>query len=187
MYTKYSNIIKITNLLSNLSDYAVIKMADNFPNYVHYDDLDIICRDKKSLMHKVLDMELPVGINKISTVEKGNHIHIDYYIPGNKTLNFRLDLIDSLSYSKFNVNINYINTIIDNSVTKNIGNEAIYVPVNVDDLVIRFFEFLEYPYKKKHYTYVRANITKWNLRDEFIDIILTNTNLTMRVIDDFNI
>jgi len=185
MYNNYSNIIKITDLLSNLSDYAVIKMADNFPNYVHFDDLDVICKDKKTLMGKVLELPTPTGIEKLDVIETNDHIHIDYYIPNNGTLNFRLDLIDDLKYSKFYVNSDYINIVLDRLDSKKVNDELIYVPNKVDDLVIRFFEYLEYPQKEKHYVYVKQNMV--DVKDEFIDIILTNTHLTRETLNDLNI
>ena len=179
----YSNIIKIPDLLSDLSDYAVIKMADDFPNYVHYDDLDIICKDSQSLVDKILELPKNNGVKRIEVSEsKSKHIHIDYYIPNNTTLNFRLDLIDNLVYSKFYVNSDYINVVLERRHSKQVNDSLIYIPSKVDDLVIRFFEWMQYPHKKKHYFYVIQNID--DVKDEFIDTILANTHLTRETLDD---
>jgi hypothetical protein len=181
--SNYSNIINIPELLDELEDYAIIKMADSFPNYTHYDDLDVICKDSAVLRDKVLKKSMPNSVERVNvTVSKSKHTHIDYYIPRNNTLNFRLDLSSVLAYSKFYVDSNYINKVLERKESKLVDNKKIYIPNKVDDLVIRFFEWLEYPKKEKHYFYVLKNIN--DVKEEFIKTILANTHLTRETLDD---
>jgi|15BtaG_2_1085339.scaffolds.fasta_scaffold41981_1 hypothetical protein len=183
MNNNLSNIINIPELLNGLEDYAIIKMTDSFPNYTHYDDLDIICKNSDKLRDNVLKKPVSNSIERVNvTVSKSKHTHIDYYIPNNNILNFRLDLSSILAYSKFYVDSNYINKVLERKEFKLVDGKKIYIPNKVDDLVIRFFEWIQYPHKEKHYHYVIQNID--DVKDEFIDIILTNTHLTRETLHD---
>ena len=164
-------------MLEGLNDYIVIKMTDDFPNYTHFDDLDIICKDAEILAKNLLAHNTPSGVDRILVSQTGTgHIHLDYYIPTHNNLNLRFDLIDSFSYTKFQVNGEYMDLVLDRKGIKVIDEKKVYIPRRVDDLVIRFLEWVEYPAKKKHQRYVKENLDS-DMMDEFVSIILKNTTL----------
>jgi hypothetical protein len=187
----YSNIIDIAKTLEGLDDYVVLKGHDYFPNYYNYDDLDILCKDKQVLFNDIHSRVNKTHLDsEIKTKDKNVRIHIDIIPPGFDKLNFRFDLLDKFPYDiTFNhttthiiVSEEYFNMIFDRKEQKNIITSTafdqesiqIWFPSAVDDLVLRFLEWVWQPHKIRHIQAVRD---KFNHADEFIDIINTHTNI----------
>tara|TARA_R100001377_G_C3192413_1_gene111145 strand:- start:241 stop:1239 length:999 start_codon:yes stop_codon:yes gene_type:complete len=187
----YSNIIDIAKTLEGLDDYVVLKGHDYFPNYYNYDDLDILCKDKQNLFDDIHSI-----VNKthsdctIKTKDKNVRIHIDIIPPGFDKLNFRFDLLDMFPYditlnhqtTHIQVSREYFNMIFNRKVKRGITPSTafdqdsiqVWFPSEVDDLVLRFLEWVWQPHKTRHIQAVRD---KFNHSDEFIDIINKHTNI----------
>ena len=197
----YSNIIDVAKIFSNIEyeDYIIIKDDDMFPNYVDHDDLDILCKDRKVLCEyilKELDEYKQHGYD-IIVKEKGVRHHIDLIPPGFSELNFRIDLLDEFPYlqqfhhhtNKIEVKDEFYDVILERKIKKEFkylvmfGQEGTFesnFPNEVDDLVLRFMEWVWQPHKSRHINYVINNIQDTS---EFIDIVTNYTNI--EIDDDY--
>ena len=196
----FSNMINILSSLKDLDDYVIIKGHDYFPNYYDYDDLDILCKDKDNLFN-VLNDRLSNKYPKfdIKTKDKGIRKHIDLYPAGFTKLNFRFDLLGKFPYdshlnhshNKINVKNEYFDLIfsrkvrklIDVPVTFNCDKLYAWFPSDVDDLVLRFLEWVWQPHKTRHINDFKA---KFKHEDEFIKIIneYTTIQVDKKYLDD---
>ena len=187
----FSNIVDIAKALEHLDDYVILKSHDYFPNYYTYDDLDILCKDKNKLFHDIHSRISKAHSDcDIKTKDKNVRMHLDITPPGFNKLDFRFDLLDKFPYQvKFNhttteiiVSDKYFNSIFDRKVQKEILTPTafeqeginIWFPSEVDDLVLRFLEWVWQPHKTRHIQAVRD---KFDHADEFIDIVNTHTNI----------
>ena len=149
---EYSNLIDLKLLFVEL-DCVIIKIHSHFPNYYEASDIDIITINKTKLINDILDFFKGKNFN-INVIEVDNHFHVDLYSLSDPTkLNLKLDIINTFDvYKKFKVEPDYISKVIANAVTTTI--EDIKIPKLEDDLVIRYFEYIEYPHKLKHLEYI---------------------------------
>jgi hypothetical protein len=145
--------LSLRSIVSKLDSYVIIKMNDYLPYYKINQDIDIItlqlnknvniiCNsyDKSLFFHKIL-------------IINNKHKQIDLYLKEYPTkLHFKFDLYSTLQYKKFNLNPNIINYIVNNRIIDKYTN--MYVPRLIDDLSIRYAEYIEYKNKKKHLDYV---------------------------------
>ena len=187
----FSNLINIAQCLEDLDDYIVLKGHEYFPNYYDYDDLDILCKDKNHMFQQLntkIEKEYPQF--NIKTKDKDVRIHLDITPPNFNKLNFRFDLLDRFPYNvKLNhftthieVSEEYFNLIFDRKILKTIITPPtfteekikIWFPHEIDDIVLRFLEWVWQPHKTRHIQAVRDN---FNNEDEFIDIINKYTNI----------
>lgn len=145
-YHKYAHDIDIMNILSalDIKDYVVIRKNDRFPNYFINDDVDILCREMKNvwsdLFHKL--KELKYDVRTPSSKQKIHHI--DIYMRG--VLQFRFDLVD---YCAVGEDKEFVAMIIRRQRLE----ERIPIPSLIDDLALRYVEYLKRPHKKWHKQY----------------------------------
>jgi hypothetical protein len=103
---------------------------------------------------------------KIIVNEVSEHqVHVDFYAPNNKKLEFRFDLMQSLKgYKKINVKPALFSSILENRVSVKQHNIDLYVPSQIDNLLIRYIEFIEYydirSDKIKHANYINELASK---------------------------
>ncbi len=199
----YSNLIDVPKIFDNIDydDYIIIKDDDMFPKYTDRDDLDIICKDRKVLCEYILK-ELEVYKEygyEIVVKEKGVRHHIDLIPPGFVDMNYRIDLLDEFPYlqqfhhhtNKIEVKDDFYDFLLERKVKKEFeylimfgqdGTFEVNFPNQVDDLVVRFMEWVWQPHKSRHINYVIKNIQNIDM-SEFIDIVTGYTNI--EVDDDY--
>ena len=177
----YSNLIDLTQFFAAMPDYAVIKLPEQFPNYYDYQDIDILCRD----VDRVREHILQVGSRytdqgyAIREHRDGQHLHLDVYAPGAQRLNFRFDLLATLTgYRKFTVAPEFDGAVLDARRLLTHNGAQVWVPQVDHDLAIRCMEYLEWkdqiPAKKKHLDYIMQHNNS-----DFLAVISRYTNLVM--------
>ena len=196
----FSNLINIAKCLEGLDDYVILKSHEYFPHYYDNDDLDILCKDKKYMFEHIYSKMVKEYPNfnykdKNGDVKRRlNNEHsktfIDAYPPNFDKLNFRFDLLEKfpynfdLNHSTTNIKVNeqYFDLIFERKIQKTINTPytfleekiKIWFPNEIDDLVLRFLEWVWQPNKIRHIQAVKDN---YNNEDEFIHIINKYTNL----------
>ena len=193
----YSNLVNVAKLFDNIkySDYVIIKDDGMFPNYTDYDDLDILCRDRSIMRSQVIEHLQVYSSNGFNIVEKekGVRNHIDLIPPGFDKLNFRIDLLDQLPYMKqfqhhtnqIEVSDKFYDIILSRKITKEFDYPPMFnsgevfkanFPCLIDDLVLRFMEWVWQPHKTRHIKYVIDNLQPEH-EDEFIKTINKFTSI----------
>ena len=201
-YSNLIDLATIINNI-DYDDYVIIKDDNSFPNYVDDDDLDFICKDRNILRNQIISQLSEyerLGYRIVENDKKVRH-HIDIIPEGtnqknqpygvSNLINFRFDLLDTSPYlQQFNHHTNKIeiaddfyDSILERKVKKTFewpvmfekqGNFEVNFPNDIDDLVLRFIEWVWQPHKKRHIEYVKNNLTNTS---EFIYIINSNTNI----------
>ena len=147
----YSNRLNLDRFFFALRDqpYAIAKLGD-FPNYYSGSDIDVFCYD----VHKIARLILSVGNwyvdqgFEITVSTKGeSQTYVDFWYDGE--LEFRFDLCQSLSnYKRIRLKEHYVYSVVENaSVVHREFNGArypIYVPSTLDDLLLRYVEYIEW-------------------------------------------
>lgn len=166
---KYSNKLNLLEFFKEFfnESYCIIKMDDNLPNYYEYSDIDIFCYDISNLADKIFKIGnkyVEAGFEiRVTEVNSKNQVHIDFYI--DNRLDFRFDLYQHLpNYKKIIIKPAFFSSIIENRIciAKNFNNEQfeIYVPSKIDDLILRYIEYIEYydirADKIKHMDYINS-------------------------------
>lgn len=184
----YSNKLNLDIFFSALHDkkYAIIKLAD-FPNYYSGNDIDIFCYDIKEIALEIIHTGRQYVKNKFEIRVKNSnltHIYIDFYI--DNKLEFRFDLYGELpAYKKLHIKKDYFATIIDNrtSIVYEYNNKQyhVYTPSLMDDLVLRYVEYIEWyelrPDKIKHLNYILDSLSADEGRTIFLDKLHKYTEL----------
>ena len=178
----YSNIINIIQCLENIEDYVIIKKANYFPKYYDFDDIDIFCQSREPFIKKLqFNLFKQVGDQfGVTVTTKTYNTHVDIFPPNTHRLNLRFDVYDSFPYQEFFVNPSYFLYILHNKKTVEYDKIKIMIPDELDDIILRFFEWIEKPKKTKHLLY-----TKKNLKDcsSFIKTIRRYTNIPSRFVE----
>ena len=172
----YSNIFSIPKILSGLEKYTVIKKSKYFPNYYDFDDVDILCQEHDKFIHSLVfnilqNAMLPI---KIEINEKQHNTHVDIWPVGSARLNLRFDVYRSFPYSKFEVDKYYFSSIIEESSVREYDGYGVCEPKQLDDFIVRFFEWVEHPHKEKHLESAKEGCNKFN---NFIDVLRQNTSM----------
>lgn len=167
--------------------YVIVKLWGDFPNYFEGSDIDVFCYNKDEFAKLILSVgnwyqdqgfEIKVSNNGKS------HTYVDFYFDGE--LEFRFDLYQSLpEYQKIKLKEHYIFSVIENAV--HVYREfdgiqyPIYVPSEVDDLILRYVEYIEWyelrPDKIKHLDYIINRVSSDSRRIRFIDKLHLYTEL----------
>jgi|TARA_Y100000310_G_scaffold231004_1_gene233533 hypothetical protein len=184
-------------------DYVIIKDDGMFPNYIDDDDLDLLCKDRNVLREEIiksLKIYKELGY-KINENDKQVRHHIDIIPEGtseknlqygfNNLINFRFDLLDQTPYlqqhghftNKIEIKDNFFDFILERKIKKefkwpvmfeNKGKFKANFPCEVDDLVLRFMEWVWQPHKERHIKYVINNLKNTS---EFIEVVNEFTNV----------
>ena len=161
---EYSTKLQLDDFFNHLQkeNFVVIKMSDDFPNYFKGDDIDIFCEDLNSLVERTLlfgNKYVQKGgwEIRLTRKDKNKKIHIDFIYVGE--LEIRFDLHGSLpEYKKVSLKQGFFNSILKNKVKKDVKDYLVYVPSEIDEMVLRYIEFHEYfdkrPDKIKHLDYI---------------------------------
>ena len=100
---RYSNLLNPGDFFRDIDDYVIIKLSDDFPNYCDYGDIDILCKDTEAFLRHILEVGRKYQQQgfEIKVDRTNGHLHVDFYPPAAKRLNFRFDLISDVFYEKF--------------------------------------------------------------------------------------
>lgn len=154
-FKKFSNRLDVRRIISQLNNYTVIKLWEQFPNYMGYNDVDILVGNKTESINTILRCgeEYKSKGWKIQ-VTNNVHCHIDFIAPNESKLDFRFDLIGNInSVYKTNLKDEFNNSILSEKITDN----NICVPRQEHDLILRYLEYKEHindrPDKIKHLHY----------------------------------
>ena len=147
---KYSNKVNIGDFFTEIANeiYCIVKLDHAFPNYQAYSDIDVFCYDIKKMVRAALKFGneyvskgFKIKVNEVSE----NQVHVDFYAPGEKKLDIRLDLMQSLGgYKKINVKSALFSSILESRVPIKQNDIDLFVPSPIDDLLLRYIEFVEY-------------------------------------------
>lgn len=158
-------MLNLQDFFLRLEDYVIIKFDKNLPNYNINDDVDILTKSIHKNKNIIIDFyDKKLFYHKIISINN-HHIQLDLYTNVQpKKLHFRFDLFEKLHYNEFCLHDDIYLLILHNKIY----NGLCYVPCLLDDLSLRYCEYIEYiekiPYKIKHLNYVN------NYRDEFYKI-----------------
>jgi hypothetical protein len=178
---KYSNKLDLDRFFYHARDqiYVIVKPDGEFPNYYERSDIDIFCYDKDEFAKAILgvgNQYVLEGFEIVVADKKDSHTHIDFYFNGK--LDFRFDLYESFpQYKKVQIKKHYIYSVIENAIPldRDFDGERyqIYVPSVVDDLLLRYIEYIEWyevrPDKIKHLDYIARSIEEDHGRISFLD------------------
>jgi len=156
-FKKFSNKVDVRQILSDMPTYCVIKKWDDFPNYMGFNDVDIVCNSRVECLNHI--MKIGKGYqDKGWKIEITNnvHCHIDFIPPGSSKLDFRFDLIDNFN-SVYNTKLKkeFMFDVLENRIVE----DGIYIPKLEHDLSLRYLEYkeqiLQRPDKIKHLNYCK--------------------------------
>lgn len=151
--------VDILHILSKLDNYVVLRASDIFPNVAIGGDIDILV-DDRAYAEKILVayfLTSPYPNIEVEISQNSEHTHLD--IINGKNLICRFDLIDSFNFlSKIHVNHSLTTHILGRKEIREVNGHAIFFPSKMDDLLVRYIEYIEYfselPTKEKHIEYI---------------------------------
>jgi len=166
--------------------YVIVKVGD-FPNYYRGSDIDVFCYNKNEFAKLILTVGnwyLDQGFEIKVTDKDESHTYVDFYLNGE--LEFRFDLYQSLpKYKRIRLKEHYIYSVIENASVLYREFDGvqypIYVPSTVDELLLRYVEYIEWyevrPDKVKHLDYILDAVASDSSRIGFLDKLHLYTEL----------
>lgn len=182
-FRTFSNLLALPEFFRDMPAYAVLKLSENFPSYYDYSDIDILCADRDAVLahlRRVGQAYESRGF-KIKEERYEGHLHLDFYAPGAKKLNFRFDLLSTLdTYKKLGVSPELAPAILAGRQAKTQHGTDVFVPTQAHDLALRFLEFIEWkderPDKIKHWHHIQK------VGDfSFVDVVNRFTDLRINL------
>lgn len=147
------------------TSYCVVKMSRTFPLYRQGEDVDIFCYSVADFTKKILawgnDYVKDGYSIQVTNLHQKQQLHVD--LLKDEGLQFRFDLYGELPvYKKLMLKPALFESVIENAQTipYQAGSEMamVKIPSRVDDLLIRYLEFMEYydvrPSKLKHLEFI---------------------------------
>ena len=185
----FSNKLDLGRFFFEVRDqiYVIVKPDDDFPNYYKGSDIDVFCYDKDEFVKSILSVGnqyLDQGFEIKVTDKDESHTFVDFYFDGE--LEFRFDLHQSLpKYKKILLKAHYIYSVVENARVLSREFDGvqypIYVPSTVDDLLLRYVEYIEWyetrPDKVKHLDYILDAVASDSSRIGFLDKLHLYTEL----------
>jgi hypothetical protein len=145
------NEIDVKYIFNNLYDYVVIKYRDTLPKYHENEDIDILTSNIQKNLNILINIyDKQKFKHKIITI---NEYHIQFDLIKHKQRILKFDLYEKLDYKNFSIDENIYRLILKNKIHNNIA----YIPSLLDDLSLRYCEYIEYENverKQKHLHYV---------------------------------
>jgi hypothetical protein len=189
----YSNILDLDRFFFCAQDqvYVVVRLGD-FPNYYKGGDIDVFCYNKAEFAKVVIGVgQSYLEQNfEISVTDDDVQTYIDFYL--GSELEFRFDLYQSLpNYKKIRIKEHYIFSVIENAAVVHREFKGvrypIYVPSVVDELLLRYIEYIEWyhlrPDKIKHLDYILDSVSTDASRIGFLDKLHLYTRLPEPEVD----
>jgi len=139
-----SGKIDLLALLERVDDYVLILWKE-FPSYAPGSDVDLVVFDQPhaiQTIHQFYDAHLREHGEMLVTDNDG-YCHIDFYLDGEFDL--RIDLIDGFNFfEKIAVKPAFMTKLFTRRKKKQFGEHSVFVPAEVDELTLRYFEYLEW-------------------------------------------
>ncbi len=170
---KYSNKLNLLKFFNNLSNekYVIVKLNEDFPNYYFHSDIDIFCINMEKFSKKILQIGNQYAKQNwnIKIKSTNENTKIDFYYKNQEKLDFRFDIFSTLpKYKKIKIKPGLFYSIIENQIKQNFKYKdkeiKISIPSEIDDLILRYYEFIEYyeqrPDKIKHLEIILKKIEK---------------------------
>ncbi len=187
----FSNKLDLDRFFYQVRDqvYVIVKLVD-FPNYYKGSDIDIFCYDKNDFAKRILAIGngyLKQGFEICVADKEQSHTYVDFRLDGE--LEFRFDLYQALPrYERIRLKEHYIYSVIENARVLSRERDGveypIYVPSAVDDLLLRYVEYIEWyelrPDKLKHLDYILDAVASDSTRIGFLDKLHLYTELPAR-------
>lgn len=178
--------------LESRSNFCVVKLPKEFPDYSLGSDLDFFCynieettRTILGFLQKFISEDLTIGINHYS-----NHLHIDFN--DRNKLVIRFDLYGKIpDYKNILIKESLFSSIIENSVLIEQADCKVRVPSQLDENIIRYIEYHEYyaqrPDKIKHIDYIQQSLKNSNINsNDFFNKVHYYTKLPIILKEDAN-
>ena len=139
-----------------LKDYVVLKFNSDLPEYQPNDSINILTRDVKQSKDTILDWyDKKMFYHRVVSI-KSCQIHVELFRVGKSQVHLRFKLFDKLPYSRFSLHDDVYDLILQNKI----HNGVAYVPQLMDDLSLRFCEYVQHidirRDKVKHLHYVNS-------------------------------
>ena len=175
--------------------YCINKRGD-IEKYREGSDIDIFCMNIKTFSQKILNIAnvyIKEGYEIIVNNTRDKHWHIDFY--NDDKLIIRFDLYASMpNYNKINIKESLFSSIVENRVQESINlNNAdvvVYYPSAIDEVIIRYLEYIENyqirPDKVKHLDYIIKKIQNDKDKRLFLDKLHYHTSLPKDLIPKKN-
>lgn len=145
------NDIDVKYILDNLYDYVVIRYRDTLPMYNLNEDIDILTSNVQKNINILTDIyDKKIFKHKIIPI---NDYQVQFDLIKNRQRILKFDLYEKFDYKKFSIDENIYRLILKNKIHNNVA----YVPSLLDDLSLRYCEYIEYQNeekKQKHLHYV---------------------------------
>ncbi|MES1166632.1 MAG: LicD family protein, partial [Pseudomonadota bacterium] len=161
-FRPFSNLLALADFFRDMPAHAVLKLSENFPSYHDYSDIDILCADRTAVLAHILAVGQDYQRRgfTIKQVEDNGHLHVDFYAPGAKRLNFRFDLLAALdAYKKLTISPDFAPAVLAGRLARTQHGATVQVPALAHDLALRFVEFVEWreerPDKVKHWEFIQ--------------------------------
>ena len=151
--------IDLLALLEYVEDYILIKIWEDFPKYISGTDIDLVVLDRQYAI-RAISQYYADQLNQtweMQVTDRKNYCHIDLFINGEFDL--RIDLIDGFDFFR-NIAVKpaFFTKLFMLRQKKVFDGYSIFVPSEVDELTLRYFEYLEWfdrrPDKIKHLEYI---------------------------------
>jgi hypothetical protein len=179
----YSNKLNLKEFFFAVqkTEYVIIKMSKEFPNYYKRSDIDVFCNDVKEFSKCLLEVGnkylFQNFIIEVKNNEENVHTYIDFYIDGD--LDFRFDLYSAMPplLNTIKMKPYYFYSVTDRRrsflIDFNGEKYPIYIPSEIDELILRYLEYMEWyekrPDKIKHLDYILDKISDTKIRKLFFD------------------
>ena len=147
MLTRTRVSLDLRRFFEGRTDYVVLRLGDEFPDYTDYSDVDVLCADVVDFLRHVLTVgaEDEARGFTIRTHATGRQLHVDFYAPGAERLTFRFDLFDTLdAYDAFAIAPSYVADILSRKRVVHRDGVDIFVPDRDDDLALRLCEYVQH-------------------------------------------
>jgi len=169
--------------------YVVVRGGpESFPAYVKGADIDIFCYDKKDVGRRILATgnESVTGGMEIRVTDDRDTVHTHVDFVENGELDFRFDLYGRFpQYTKTCIKEHLLLSVIENARTVERKWKdrpyLFYQPSDIDDLLLRYIEYVEYyeqrPDKVKHLDFILKSLEDDRSRIGFLDKLHRYTDL----------
>ena len=178
---KEQNLLNLDDFFFSVKriPYVIVKFDTHFPHYVKGQDIDIFCYSRSQFVQKILEagnkyINDKVEI-KVTDINK-EQSHVDFFFEDK--LDFRFDVYQKMpAFHKIKIKDHYIYSLIENAVSiqHNFKGKPypLYVPSKIDNLLMRYIEYVEYyelrPDKIKHLDYIIKTLKSDTKRVSFLD------------------
>jgi hypothetical protein len=152
-------------------------MSATFPAYHVGADVDVFCGDLQALARRLLavgNQEVKRGWHIVVTSKETGGAYLDFFAPDQERLHFRFDLHGGLPVlTKVHLSPALFTAALARRTTVERAGRAYAVPDKLDDLVLRYAEYLEYyeqrPDKVKHLEFILAAVETDEERRLFLE------------------